>query len=153
MFYAIIMSQSPSVVSNDPQRELLNSSAILPNTDSLEIRPSPGKGRGVFAKRPFKEGELIERAPVIPIPGYEEPDKGTVLFDYAYGWGTDLKDSALVLGFGSLYNHSYTPNGYYVRREEEFCIDFIAIKEILPGEEIMVNYGGSPDAQDPLWFQ
>ena len=123
-----------------------------PSTDSLEVRDSPGKGRGVFAKRAFNPGDLIERAPVIIIHSEEEPTEETTLYHYTFGWGPKRRDSALALGYGGLYNHSYFPNAYYERREKDQCIDFIAKSRINPGDEISVNYNGNPDSQDRLWF-
>ena len=50
-----------------------------------EIRPSPGKGRGVFALRCFEAGELIERAPVVVIPeGQWEKFEKTILFNATF---------------------------------------------------------------------
>jgi SET domain-containing protein len=127
--------------------------AFICSTDSLEVRVIEGKGRGVFAKRSFKEGDLIERACVIPLSAQEEPiDKCLVLYNYTFGWGPGLKYSAIALGYGSLYNHSYTPNAYYVPREEGMYIDFVAYKDITPGQEITVNYNRDPTCQKPLWF-
>lgn len=124
----------------------------LPTTSALDIRICPDKGRGVFAKRRFQAGDIIERVPVIPIPAEEEPGPGTVLYNYLIAWGPDGKDSALALGFGSIYNHSYEPNAFYERREGELCIDFIALRPIDVGEEILVNYNKDPDCRDNLWF-
>ena len=63
------------------------------------------------------------------------------------------EDKALALGYGSLYNHSYTPNARYFTNIENQSIDFYARKDIREGEEIMVNYNGDPEDQSPLWFE
>lgn len=122
-------------------------------TDSLEVREILGKGRGVFAKRRFEAGELIERAPIIPLSQVEEPrDPQLVLYHYIFSWGPEGKQSALALGYGSLYNHSYTPNALYIVHELEKCIDFIAYQAIEISQEITINYNKDPSCQDPLWF-
>ena len=108
-------------------------------------------GRGIFAIRNIKNGELIEEAPVIIIPKIEwKLMRECVLSNYIFRWG---EDKALALGYGSLYNHSYTPNARYITNIENQSIDFYARKDIHEGEEIMVNYNGDPEDQSPLWFE
>ena len=117
----------------------------------ISIRQVPSKGRGVFAQKPFAKDEMIEHAPVIVLPTHQEQflDQ-TVLKDYYYAW--DQATSAVALGFGSLYNHSYTPNARYVRKYAEAIIEFTALRPIEADEEITVNYNGDPADQAPLWF-
>lgn len=107
-------------------------------------------GRGIFATRNIKSGEFIEEAPVIVIPKVEwKLMRESVFRNYIFRWGDD---KALALGYGSLYNHSYTPNVRYYTNIENQSIDFYARKDIRKGEEMMVNYNGDPKDQSPLWF-
>lgn len=107
-------------------------------------------GRGIFANRYIKKGELIEEAPVIVIPKAEwKLVKQSILSDYVFRWG---EDKALALGYGSLFNHSYTPNAGYITNIENLSINFYARNDIQEGEEITVNYNGDPKDQSPLWF-
>jgi SET domain-containing protein len=46
-------------------------------------------------------------------------------------------------GYGSLYNHSNTPNADWLDIENDMAFKFIAIKSIQPEEEICINYGSS----------
>jgi uncharacterized protein len=120
----------------------------------LRIRLCAGKGRGVFAQRHIKEGETIEQAPVLIIPACQWEDiEKTVLFDYCFSFGKDETDAAIALGYGSLMNHSYSPNASYIKRTEEMVIEFVALRDILEGEEICVNYNGSPKDQSAVWFE
>ena len=108
-------------------------------------------GRGIFATRNIKKDEFIEEAPVIIIPKVEwKLMEESVFVNYIFRWGGD---KALALGYGSLYNHSYTPNVRYFTNIENQSIDFYARKDIREGEEIMVNYNGDPEDQSPLWFE
>lgn len=111
------------------------------------------KGRGVFATADIKTGELIERCPVIvvPIAERDQIDK-TNLYYYYYAWEPDDEGVAISLGYGSIYNHSFTPNAIFDRNFAGGFIDYVAIKDIKVGEEISVNYNGEPDDQDPLPF-
>lgn len=109
-------------------------------------------GRGVYATRDINKGELIEQAPVILSPRSERRYlKKTILVDYYFRWSG--RQAALVLGYGSLYNHSYAPNADFENNEDNLSIDFYAINDIKAGEEITINYNGEPDDKSPLWFE
>ena len=120
----------------------------------LEVRAVEGKGRGVFATRRFSRGALVERSPVIAMTGREWRSlEKTRLGDYAYDWGARNRGCAMVLGLGSLYNHSYEPNAENRWNAPLLAMDWIALRAIEPGEEITVNYHDENDARDPLWFR
>lgn len=118
------------------------------------IKHSSKKGRGVFANKPFKKGELVERCELIILPAKDIRliDK-TFLYNYYFGWGRKQKAAALALGNGSLYNHSYAPNARYVKNFDQKIIRFIAIRDIEKGEEIFVNYTGKSDGKEKVWFE
>ena len=107
--------------------------------------------RGVFAKRDIKKGELIHEAPVLPYPNeqHEHVEK-TLLADYAFEYG--INHTALVLGYGMLFNHSYQPNAMYDINFDNHTFDFFAYKDIKAGEEVLINYNGEVENDDPLWF-
>jgi len=63
-----------------------------------------------------------------------------------------MEDCALALGFGSLYNHRVHPNADFVLDLEALTIDIIAISDIPEGEEITINYNGTPGDDTTLWF-
>jgi uncharacterized protein len=107
-------------------------------------KESPGKGRGVFAKRPFSPGDLIEVAPVIVIPESQRELIGATVLDYsAFQWGAAGLELAIALGYGSLYNHSSNPNAFYHRDMENLTIDFVCVTAINENEEILINYNGN----------
>lgn len=121
----------------------------------IEIRLSPlGDGefnRGVFAKRDIKKGELMHEAPVLAYPNEEHQYiEKTLLADYAFEYG--IGRSAILLGYGMLFNHSYTPNATYEINFDNQTFDFYAYTDIAAGEEILINYNGDVDDQDELWF-
>jgi uncharacterized protein len=121
---------------------------------SIGVTSFPGKGRGVVAQRHFEPGETVEQMPVIVVPQAEVSlIRQTRLANYYFEWGEDCKQGAIALGYGSLYNHSYTPNARYEFREENESLEFIALCEIRPGEEITINYNNlGPSAKQPLKF-
>ena len=119
----------------------------------ISVGPSPGKGRGVFASRAIRAGEIIEEAPVIVLPGTEiEHLERTGLQDYYFLWGTDEEDAAILLGACSLCNHSYEPNAVFELRPESQTIRFVALRDIAAGEEVTTNYNGDPANRKPVWF-
>ena len=118
---------------------------------NTEVRKTPGLGRGVFACRDFAPGEEIERCQLIVLPHESDQHiEKTLLDDYVFVWGRD--QTAVVLGNGSLYNHSYGPNAQYVRDFDNEQMVFVALTAIPAGAEIRINYNGAPDCTDPLWF-
>jgi SET domain-containing protein len=124
-----------------------------PNSRGVRMGVVDGHGRGMFATRRFMKGELIERAPVIPIDEKKWPSAAkTILSDYAFDWGEKDEHAAISLGYISIYNHSYSPNAQLEQMEDELMMEIIAIKDIEHGDQIMINYNGEPSNQDPLWF-
>ena len=120
---------------------------------SLYIKQSPGKGKGIFTSEPIEAGTLVEIAPVIVLP---EKDSSLIdqsfLYNYYFLWDDKHKNYAICLGYGSLYNHSYTPNCKYDTYYDDEVIHFIAIRDISADEELTVNYNHDPDDQNPVWF-
>lgn len=121
--------------------------AIVP-TGLIEVRKVRGKGRGVFARELIPEGTEFEKAPILVLP--EGPTLETPLIDYVFEWAPDKV--ALVLGFGSLYNHSYEPNARYYYGGPKAQL-YVALRDIQPGEEITINYNSDPEDQAPVGFE
>lgn len=118
------------------------------HSELIEVRNSPKRGRGVFARQAIKSGAVIEEVPILIVTWDEIAD--SELADYAFVY-TSTK-SAIALGYGSIYNHSFDPNARYddVGRKKKV---FSAIKDIKKGEEIFVNYNGDPDNTEPVDFE
>ena len=123
----------------------------LTQSEAIEVKRIKGKGRGVFARRPIRKGEVIETVPMIVMPAeeFENGLAGTVMASYCFAWGK--KTVALALGYGSLYHHSYRPNARYDDVGPQ-TKSFTALRDIPPGEEITVNYNGSPKSRSKVWF-
>lgn len=119
---------------------------------AIEVRSVRRKGRGVFARRPIREGEIIERAPVLVFPESVLMHDGvpTPLAHYCFLWGRGTV--ALVLGYGSLYNHSFRPNALY-RDDAPRIKVFTALRDIARGEEITINYNGDPEDPRDVGFE
>lgn len=100
--------------------------------------------RCLRATRDIKCGEVIEAAPVIVIPNSDMPmvDQ-TVLTKYTFVW--DDNNEAVVLGYGSLYNHSEQPNVDFNPDYENMQMKFTALKDIALGEELYIDYWKGED--------
>ena len=118
-----------------------------PRTDDLEVRPSPGAGRGVFARRAFAADEVVERFAVIVVPAEETAAvQATRLGWYVFAW--EEEHVAVGLGFGSLYNHSPQPNARWWALPEELLIELVASRPIEAGEEVLIDYAGGEEGVD-----
>ncbi len=107
--------------------------------------------RGVFATCDIKKGQLLHEAPVIAYPNEEHVHiEKTILDDYAFEYG--INHSAILLGYGMLFNHSYEPNAIYEINFDNHTFDFYAYTDIKAGEEIFINYNGDVDDKELLWF-
>lgn len=121
----------------------------------IEIKNSPiSEGeftRGVFATEDITKGTCFHQAPVVAYPNEEhEHIEKTLLADYCFEFGVGR--SAILLGYGMLFNHAYQPNATYEINFDNETFDFFAHKDIKAGEEIFINYNGEPDDPELLWF-
>ena len=122
----------------------------IPN-HRVEVRTSPGRGRGVFVCEAIGPGDVIEAAPVIILPAGECPalDR-TVIHDFYFHWDGDPDGEgrgALGLGLVTLCNHSTRPCARVDRNYAQHTLDLVATRSIAPGEEVTIDYGCT------LWFE
>lgn len=116
----------------------------------IELKRTPNKGLGVFASEDIKEGDIIERAPLLEMtPTERKHASNTILNHYMYPWRS-TRSAALVFGYGSIYNHSFEPNADWKQDFRSREMVYRAIKDIKKGEEISVNYNGEPDDMTPI---
>lgn len=128
------------------------SSLTPPSSIYVDTSLTPGAGRGVFAKETIEKGAVIEQCPVVALTDPKDRDRlrKTGLVNYYFLWGEKRNLAAICLGWGAVYNHSFAPNAKYEKVMEDLRMDFIALRDIQPGEEIMVNYNGDPENTTPL---
>jgi len=121
---------------------------------NFEIKKLPHKGRGVFATKNINTGEIIEACPIISLTPKERAHCAKTLLNfYMYPWRS-TRSASVVLGYGSLINHSFTPNADWKQNFKTGNMVYRALKPIKNGEEITVNYNGEPEDQTPIdWFE
>ena len=123
---------------------------LIPST-MIEVKRTKGKGRGVYARVPIPAGTVFERAPLLVMSSKEarEGEHSNLMPAYVFEYGKGKV--ALALGFGSLYNHSYSPNARYDDAGSQVK-EYRALRDIKKGEEITINYNGAEDVMDPVEF-
>jgi SET domain-containing protein len=110
------------------------------NKIKLEIRYIDNvKGFGVFTLENINMGDIVEICYCIPT--YNQIFNPLV--DYLFETSTNNKDIAVLpLGYGSIYNHSNSPNiKWKVNETNNSFIEFYSLREIEPEEELCHSYG------------
>ena len=115
------------------------------------ISKSSVHGCGVFANEIIKEGEVIEETPLYDL-GLKKGEITSLMIDYRFNWpqgaGCDWIKQVLAWGYGSLYNHSESPNAHWRSNIERETFEFVANRTINKDEEILVWYGNISYWQD-----
>ncbi|HEU4838528.1 MAG TPA: SET domain-containing protein-lysine N-methyltransferase [Micavibrio sp.] len=107
------------------------------------------KGRGMFALRDFKKGEILETAPVIPVAKENVVESGEAPDGYLLDWDGHYENEeyCMPLGYIMMYNHSKEPNIMLDQDYDKYTMQAIAIRDIRKGEELCWDYN-----VDELWF-
>lgn len=120
---------------------------FLISSDYWEVRKTPKKGRGVFAKKDIEAGTIIGDylgKVIHPRDEDEIDDSENFYLMYYHDRASifpDLKKPGIYL-----MNHSCTPNAWMYTYKGHTL--FFALRHIFPGEELTLNYLLSP--QDEL---
>jgi len=131
----------------------------IPAPEIYLAQSDTGKGRGVFAARAFRAGEVVEYCPVIllsrPYSKLSRPLQ-TVVFDWKT-LGGHRRACAVALGYGSIYNHADPANMTAAAWTSRRCLVFSAARDIKKGEELTINYnargGGHTTDAGNWWFR
>jgi hypothetical protein len=114
-------------------------------------------GRGVFAARAFRAGEIVEEAPVLVLHSGQD-SLPMLLRQRTFSWGelagADDGSEALVWGYGSLYNHANPANLEFAAQPESGTMVYRAARDVAADEELTINYestGGGAVASGDRW--
>ena len=101
----------------------------------------------------MKARTIIERAPVIVMSGEDRSflDQ-TLLHDYIFEWGDKREQCCMALGYVPLYNHSYSSNCEYEMDFRKQINTIKTVKTVEAGEELLINYNGDWNNDNPVWF-
>ena len=117
-------------------------------SSKIKVTHIEGKGLGVIAIKDIKPGEIIECSPVIILDAKKTLDGHwqrfyktmleTLYNEHHYWW--TVRHGALVLGYGSLYNHSTDANIDTIKLIKERKIAFISNCPIKKNTELTRAY-------------
>jgi len=109
------------------------------NINRVEYSKKNNGAYCIIAKTQFAKGEIVEIAPVIFV-GLEAKAVPR-LKDYIFEIDKNKQTYGVVLGYGSLYKHSETPNITFAYNKGNRQMYFIAAQTINAGSELTINYG------------
>ena len=114
----------------------------IQSRNKIQVRKSQIHGWGVFAIEDINESEIIEECPILRLP-VKRGEINYTLTDYTFTFpkSDDWVNHVIALGYGSLFNHSDTPNTIWNSDNEKETLVFIASRQIKKGEEIFIYYG------------
>lgn len=109
------------------------------NINRVEYSKKQNGSYLVLAKTQFAKGEIVEISPVIFVGA--EAKAVPRLKDYIFEIDKMKQIYGVVLGYGSLYTHSETPNITFAYNSKNRQMYFIAARTISAGEELTIDYG------------
>ena len=109
------------------------------NINRVEYSKKSNGSYCVLAKTQYAKGEIVEISPVIFV-GLEAKAVPR-LKDYIFEIDKTKETYGVVLGYGSLYTHSQTPNITFAYNKQNRQMYFIAARTISAGEELTIDYG------------
>lgn len=116
----------------------------LKTSTKVTVKMTENKGWGCFATDKIYEGEIIEECHLLTLP-LNPGEPSTLFIDYRFNWpqnAPEWLEQVLPLGNGCIYNHSNDNNATWRDHPEYKAFQFVAVKDIEPGEEICTYYGG-----------
>lgn len=112
-------------------------------TTIVEVKHSPLHGKGVFAKRDIKKGEVIVESHMALVHVNENLPE--VLATLQFPW-TDDYDAICLSDVGSFFNHASQPSAEIIGRDFNNLVQTFGAKmDILQGEEITIFYNDAFD--------
>lgn len=86
--------------------------------------------------------EIIDVCPFLSFP--QSSSESIPVFSnytFCYPRSNNWTTHALVMGYGSYYNHSEIPSVNWITDENNKTFKFFALRDIEIGEELFINYG------------
>lgn len=107
-------------------------------SNTVEVRISPLHGKGVFALRDIKQGEVIVKSHMVLVHINEQLPE--LLATLQFPW-TEEYDAICLSDVGSFFNHNEKPSAEIIDRDfENLTQTFAATRNIQAGEEVMIYY-------------
>lgn len=129
-------------------------------SDLTRVGESRLHGRGVFAAKPLRAGQIVMEVAVLVLKQSEAANAPSIE-GYCYEWPLGGNGRALALGEASFLNHgpsrrNESNNGTAAKAnltwetdEQQGRIRFRASRDIQPGEELLIDYGDGYRWREP----
>ena len=128
----------------------MNDDVVYYVSSKLEVKKSPLHGVGVFCKQNIEKGEVVEVSRMLKLDWKMKYQHDRIIRDYCWIRNCSCNDCTvhgsnmyMAMGFGSLYNHSDTPNIDNKTDYNNLVMVLTANKQIEQGEELFITYGES----------
>jgi hypothetical protein len=106
----------------------------------VEIKESPIHGKGVFAVRDIKAGEIIAVSHVTLLHHNEQMPEMIATLEFPWN---DEYYALCLSDVGSFFNHDKNFNAKVLHQDKEKLTQtFSATRDISQGEEVMIYYNG-----------
>jgi len=143
VYFLFSFATTSSKVETNPQKKTLSTEESLYIGES---KKGGEFGRGVFANKPFKKGDILERGPLLV--GDDSEIFCGLYKKYAWGYDGNL---VLPLGYASICNHDDDNNADVIFHDDTYQL--IALKDIKKDEEIFDTYCKTKTKQEcEDWF-
>lgn len=107
--------------------------------EKIKVKYSAGKGRGIFATKAIRKGEIIEAAPALLVPKKSRKTFERTFLQHYMFQTDDGQDYVLGMGYVAIANHSDQPNAEFDVTKDKVTLR--ATKAIAVGQEITLDYG------------
>ncbi len=116
----------------------------------IKVKKTKNMGWGVYADKDFFVGDQIEICPAVPLTEEElKSVESTRLENWFFEWH-NFEESALIMGYGMIYNHSSTPNAKYEFDFENEFVTVVCTAPIKKGQQIFLNYNQTRTTDEPV---
>lgn len=123
-------------------------SSIIFSNVGINVKQSHIHGIGVFADKPFKKDEIVEKFPIVPLSFRTNYQGDARVLDYSAIRFCECEECKrhgytifMRFGYGALYNHQDNNNATLYIDYRKYYGTCTAFKDIEQGEEITINYG------------
>ena len=111
----------------------------------LYVARSPAHGRGLFAGRGFRTGDVLGAWPLLILSREDTAAiRNTRLYHYVFFVDEDDAQqmrAGVAFGLISMCNHDASPNAAFTVNAEAEEVVLCAVRDLAPGDEVFIDYG------------
>lgn len=118
----------------------------------IEIKVSPGMGRGLYAVQNIGLGQHVETCELLVLSEIDTKIVNkTDLYYYTFKYNNN--QDCIVLGNAEIFNHSQNPNVMYslANLDGRRVMVFVATRPIKAGEQLFIDYQADADVDTEVY--